>query len=254
MARQKGLIKFTGQMGGVSFYQNAQDGFLARTKGGVDGDRIKNSPEFERTRENGAEFGRAGTASKLLRTAFRALTINTSDSRMTSRLTGEMVKVVQADATNVRGERNVIDGEAELLRGFEFNKNAKLNRTFFAPYTATIDRTAGGATVEIPAFIPTNMIAAPQGATHVRLVAACASVDFQRGSYGADSAASEELALSSVAPLPAVSLAMSFGEADGQPIFLAFGVEFYQLVNGAMYTLKNGAYNALALVEVDGGI
>lgn len=253
MARQKGLIKFTGQMGGVSFYQNAQDGFLARTKGGIDAERIKNDAAFERTRENGAEFGRAGTATKLLRTAFRALTINTSDSRVTSRLTGAMVKVIQADASNVRGERNVIDGEAELLRGFEFNKNAKLNRTFFAPYTAAIDRTGGGATIDVPAFIPTNMIAAPQGATHVRLVAACASIDFERGVYGTDSAASEELTLSSVAPLPALSLEMSFGEADGNPIFLAFGVEFYQMVNGAMYTLKNGAYNALALVEVDGG-
>ncbi|MCD9017526.1 hypothetical protein [Parachryseolinea silvisoli] len=253
MARQEGLIKLTGQMGGVSFYKTAQDGFLARTKGGVDGERIKNDAAFQRTRENGSEFGRAGTAGKLLRTAFRALTINTSDGRMPSRLTAEMMKVIKADATNLRGERNVIDGEAELLRGFEFNENAKLNRTFFAPYTATIDRTGGGATIDIPAFIPANMIAAPQGATHVRLVAACASIDFQGEDYGTDSASSAEQSVSSTAPLAALSLEMSFGETDGQPLFLAFGVEFYQVVNGAMYTLKNGAYNALTLVTVDGG-
>ncbi|MBT1688110.1 hypothetical protein [Dawidia soli] len=254
MARQEGLIKLTGQMGGVSFYKTAQDGFLARTKGGIDGERIKTDAAFERTRENGAEFGRAGIAGKLLRTAFRALTINTSDSRMASRLTAEMMKVLKADATNVRGERNVIDGEAELLRGFEFNENAKLNRTFFAPYIATLDRATGAATVTIPAFIPANMIAAPQGATHMRLVAACASIDFQNEDYGTDSATSAEQSLSSVAPLPALSLEMSFGETDGRPLFLAFGVEFYQVVNGVMYTLKNGAYNALTLVAVDGGV
>jgi hypothetical protein len=240
-------------MGGVSFYKTAQDGFLARTKGGVDAERIKNDPAFERTRENGSEFGRAGVAGKLLRTAFRALTINTSDGRMASRLTAEMMKVLKADATNVRGQRNVVDGEAELLREFEFNEKAKLNRTFFAPYTATIDRTGGGATIEIPAFIPANMIAAPQGATHVRLVAACASINFEGEDYGTDTAASEEQPLNGVAALPALSLEMSFGEVDAQPLFLAFGVEFYQMVNGAMYTLKNGAYNALALVAVDGG-
>jgi len=70
MARQEGLIKLTGQMGGVSFYKTAEDGYLARTKGGVDADRIKNSPEFARTRENGAEFGRAGAATKLFRNVF----------------------------------------------------------------------------------------------------------------------------------------------------------------------------------------
>ena len=75
MARQRGIIKLQGQMGGVSFYKSQQDGFLAREKGGVDADRIKNDPNFERTRENGAEFGRAGAAGKLLRTALRALLI-----------------------------------------------------------------------------------------------------------------------------------------------------------------------------------
>ncbi len=130
-------------MGGVSFYKSQQDGYLAREKGGVDADRIKNDPNFERTRENGAEFGRAGAGGKLLRTALRALLLKSSDSRVTSRLTREMVKVVQADATNPRGQRNVIDGEAELLIGFEFNENGKLSSTFFAPFLPTIDRATG---------------------------------------------------------------------------------------------------------------
>jgi hypothetical protein len=130
MARQKGVIKLQGQMGGISFYKSQQDGFLAREKGGFDASRIRNDPSFVRTRENGAEFGRAGAAGKLLRTAMRALLLNVADSRMTSRLTAEMVKVIQADATNTRGLRNVIDGEAELLIGFEFNDNGKLSSTF----------------------------------------------------------------------------------------------------------------------------
>jgi hypothetical protein len=170
MARQKGVIKLQGQMGGVSFYKSQQDGFLAREKGGVDASRIQNDPNFVRTRENGAEFGRAGAAGKLLRTALRALLINIADSRMTSRLTRELVKVIQADATNTRGLRNVIDGEAELLKGFEFNLDGKLGSTFFAPFTPAIDRAAGNLTVDIPAYIPGNMIGAPQGATHFKLI------------------------------------------------------------------------------------
>jgi hypothetical protein len=138
MAKQKSIIKLDGTIGGITFYKS-QDGYLAREKGGVSGERIATDPNFQRTRENGAEFGRAGKAGKLLRNAIRGLLQNSSDSRMVSRLTTEMVKVIQEDAVNPRGLRNVIDGEAELLEGFEFNISGKLGTTLYAPYTSTID-------------------------------------------------------------------------------------------------------------------
>ena len=52
MARQKGIIKLEGTIGDISFYKS-KDGHLARTKGGVDAERIQNDPAFQRTRENG---------------------------------------------------------------------------------------------------------------------------------------------------------------------------------------------------------
>jgi hypothetical protein len=252
MARQKGIIKLQGQMGGVSFYKTGQDGFLAREKGGVDGERIKTDPAFERTRENGAEFGRAGAAGKLLRTSLRALILNASDSRMASRLTAEMVKVIQADVTNQRGKRNVIDGEAELLQGFEFNEDGKLTRTFFAPFDSVIDRVAGNLSINVPAFIPGNMIAAPQGATHVKLITAGVEVDFENGVYVVNTSQSAEIVLGPQNEA-AIALNNAVTPASTKPLFLVFGVEFYQDVNGVKYPLKNGAYNALGLVKVDGG-
>ena len=253
MARQKGVIKLQGQMGGVSFYKSQQDGFLAREKGGVDAQRIKNDPNFARTRENGAEFGRAGAAGKLLRTALRSLIINTQDSRMTSRLTKEMVSVVQADVTNPRGQRNVIDGEAELLAGFEFNDSAKLNRTLFAPYTTNIDRAGGTSVINVPAFIPNQMIAFPQGATHFRLVAGVAEIDFEANVYVVNSSKTAELVIDEVATA-IIALNNAFTAASTHPVFLVFGIEFLQQVNGAFYPLKNGAYNPLSIVKVDGGV
>jgi len=252
MARQSGLIKFTGQMGGVSFYKTAEDGYLARTKGGVDAERIKNSPEFQRTRENGAEFGRAGAAAKLLRQVFRALIANTSDSRMASRLTAEMVKVVKADETSARGERNVLDGETELLRGFDFNDKGKLTRTFFAPYLAAIDRAGGTIGVNIPAFVPGNMVAAPTGATHFRLVSAGAEINFETGVYLVNQATTQDLAFSNQQQ-PALALENLVTPGSSAPLFLIFGIEFYQQINAQMYSLKNGAYNALSLIAVSGG-
>lgn len=156
MARQKGIIKLKGTIGDITFYKT-QDGHLAREKGGIDAQRIATDPAFQRTRENGSEFGRAGKAGKILRTALRPLLLNSADSRMVSRLTQSMVKVIQADTTSVRGLRNVIDGEAELLFGFEFNIRGKLGTSLFAPFTATIDRVAGTLDADLASFIPSNM-------------------------------------------------------------------------------------------------
>ncbi|MCO6175858.1 hypothetical protein NHF50_12470, partial [Flavobacterium sp. NRK F10] len=38
------------------------------------------------------------------------------------------------------------------------------------------------------------------------------------------------------------------------PLVLALGIEFYQEINGQMYPLKNGAFNPLSIVKVDGGV
>ena len=250
MAQQKGIIKLDGTIGGITFYKS-KDGYLAREKGGVSADKIANDPAFQRTRENGAEFGRAGKAGKVLRTSLRALLQNASDSRMVSRLTTEMLKVVQADTTNPRGLRNVIDGEAEMLQGFEFNINGKLGTTLYAPFTGTIDRVTGALTVDIPAFVPINMIAAPGGTTHYKILAAGVEVDFENETYIVDDNSSAILPWDATASA-ALNLVNNVTAASTHPLFLVLGIEFYQEVNGQMYPLKNGAYNALAIVQVSG--
>lgn len=250
MARQKGIIKLDGTIGDITFYKS-KDGYLAREKGGIPADRIANDPAFQRTRENGAEFGRAGKAGKVLRNAIRALLQNASDSRMVSRLTTEMVKVIQEDATNPRGLRNVIDGEAELLAGFEFNLSGKLGTTLYAPFTTAIDRAAGTIAVNIPAFVPLNMIAAPGGSTHFKIVSAGAEVDFENETFVVDSKATQILPWDAN-PTVNINLNNAVTANSTHPLFLMVGIEFYQEVNGQMYPLKNGAYNALAIADVDG--
>ena len=250
MARQKGIIKLDGTIGDITFYKT-RDGFLAREKGGIPADRIANDPAFQRTRENGAEFGRAGKAGKILRNAIRGLLQNVSDSRMVSRLTTAMIKVIQEDATNTRGLRNVIDGEAEMLEGFEFNINGKLGSTLYAPFTTDIDRVAGTLTASLPSFVPSNMIAAPGGTTHFKIISAGAEVDFENETFVVDTQSTAVLPWDTNATA-VIDLENTVTAASTHPLFLALGIEFYQEVNGQMYPLKNGAFNALALAKVDG--
>ena len=250
MARQKGIIKLKGTIGDITFYKT-QDGHLAREKGGIDASRIKNDPAFQRTRENGSEFGRAGKAGKLLRTALRPLLINSADGRMVSRLTQAMVKVIQADLVSERGLRNVIDGEAELLFGFEFNIRGKLGTSLYAPFVGAIDRVTGDITVDLVSFVPANMIAAPSGTTHFKIISGGAEVDFETETFVVTTSETAILPWDAT-PTAAISQTNAVTAASTKPLFLALGIEFYQEVNGAMYPLKNGAYNPLALVQVSG--
>lgn len=249
MSKQKGIIKLTGTMGGITFYKTAEDGFLAREKGGVSKERIATDPNFQRTRENGEEFGTAGKAGKLLRTSIRALLQDMADTRMTNRLTQRMLKVIQADDMNERGKRNVTYGQPKLLEGFEFNKYSKLGTTLYAPYTAGIDRVSGKLTVDIPSFIPVNMIAAPGGGTHYRIISAGIAINFENETFEVDNNQSFQLPWDYAATIP-LALENSVTPASTDPLFLLLGIEFFQEINGVMYSLKNGAYNSLSLIEV----
>lgn len=252
MGRQDGVLQFTGQVGGLSFFKSKQ-GYLVRKKGGITADRIRTDPAFERTRENGLEFGRAGRANRLVRAAFRSRLINSADSLMTSRMSREMMKVIQADTINARGARIVLGPNTTMLQGFEFNELAKLGGSLYAPYTTGIDRAAGTLTVSLPEFIPQNMIMPPSGSTHAQLVAEGAEINFTDSRFVVSSSQSAVFALNGQL-MPPIELTLLLPANSTLPLFLAFGIAFFQEVNGVQYPLKNGAYNALALVQIDGGV
>ncbi len=248
MARQKGIIKLKGTIGDVSFYKT-QDGHLAREKGGVDADRIKNDAAFARKRENGAEFGSSANAGKVLRDAIRPMMLTSSDNRVVSRLTKLMSAVKNLDTTSIRGQRTVgvaiTQAPAKaLLKGFDFNKRAVIGSVLRKPFLV---QTNNGM-ITISNLVPINDIVYPSGATHVNLKSAWAIVDFVGGT-------------SSVEYSPVVNLPIDATTNNVQllPPNIPIGtttnlyllqIEFLQEVNGVQYSLKNGAFNALAIVEV----
>ncbi|MBT1711324.1 hypothetical protein KK062_23985 [Fulvivirgaceae bacterium PWU5] len=96
MAKQKGIIKLEGTLGDITFVKTA-GGYIARERTSLSGDRIKNDASFQRTRENNSEFGRAAQTGQVIRTAFRPLYGGIADSRMTGRLTKQLIRVLRTD-------------------------------------------------------------------------------------------------------------------------------------------------------------
>jgi hypothetical protein len=249
MAKQTGIIKLKGTIGGISFYKTS-DGHLAREKGGVDKSRIQNDPAFQRTRENGSEFGRAGKGGKVLRNAIRVLLQNAKDRRVVSRLTKTLVAVTKTDIVNERGSRTLQDGDLSLLESFEFNLNGKLGATLFAAYTKAFDRVTGEATVDLGAFAPTIRIAAPSGTTHFKVVMGATELDFENETSAFENDETAILPYDGADTAP-IALSASIPANSTFPVVQVLGIEFYQEVNGQMYPLKNGAYNALSVTVVD---
>ena len=243
MARLKGLLKIEGTLDNLTFYKT-QDGHLVKTKSGVSGQRIATDPNFQRTRENGSEFGSSASAGKLLRNAVRNLMMNASDNRVTSRITQIMTQIKNYDATSVRGERNVGVGIADpmgvaLLKGFDFNDKATLGSVLFAPFT--VDGSSGK--IDFAAFTPINDIFYPIGATHIAFKSAYANVDFVNDASAVEYSPIQNIAIDGVnAPFALTPTSAPTG--TGTKIYF-ISIEFYQEVNGVQYSLKNGSYRVL---------
>lgn len=248
MAKLKGIIKIEGTLDNLTFYKG-KEGYLVRTKGGVSKERIMNDPAFERTRENGSEFGHSASTGKLLRTSVRNLMIRAKDNRVTSRLTQVMSKVKNTDTTSIRGERNVATGLATaegklVLKGFDFNNRALLSSVLFAPFT--IDNTTGE--IEIPNLNPANDISYPIRSTHMSLTSAFLDVDFDTKDNAIEFSPTVNIPINNTSATQTLTPAAVPG-GTGNKIYLLL-VEFFQEINGVQYQLKNGAFNVLTIVDV----
>jgi hypothetical protein len=248
MAKLKGIIKLEGTLDNLTFYKG-KEGYLVKTKGGVSKERIQNDPAFERTRENGSEFGRSATSGKLLRLAVRNLMVKAKDNRVSSRLTQVMTQIKNTDVSSVRGERNVgkglVTSEGKtILKGFNFNNRALLSSVLFAPFS--VDTATGE--ISIPNLTPMNDIAYPSGTTHVSLSSAYLKIDFDSAESSIEYSQVVNIPISS--PPSSQSLTPAgVPTGAGNDIFVLL-VEFFQEMNGVQYPLKNGAYNVLNIVEV----
>ncbi|MCC7299146.1 MAG: hypothetical protein IT244_12495 [Bacteroidia bacterium] len=248
MGKLKSFLKIEGTIGEVTFVKvNGQ--IVARTKGGISGDVIKNDARFERTRENMAEFADITQASKLLREAANALSRNAKDGRLHSRLTSLLAQIKNADLISIRGMRKVAlgianPGIAALLKGFEMNAFSGIGNILAAPYT--LDTVTG--TIAVPSLDPKSDLQYPPGATHVRFVGGWLRVDFGTKQWEAIYSVPNVVGLSAAPAALNLPVVGALTLPNGTDFYL-LKIEFGQEINGQYYPLKNGQYNGLTVLE-----
>lgn len=94
------------------------------------------------------------------------------------------------------------------------------------------------------------MIKAPEGTTHFKIVSAAAELDFIEGASVLTTDSTSEIAYDENL-LPGVTLNTDVTAASTLPLMQVLGVEFYQQINGSFYMLNNGAFNALAIINIE---
>ncbi len=252
MAQQESEIKLKGRAGGLSFYKNSK-GYQARSAKGVDPKRIAKDPSFKRSRENASEFGRAVKAAKYLRNVLGPLLIHQTDGTMVNRLNSRLTRILKADDVNLRGERQVNIVNAEMLRFFDFNRNAPLHETLLASYQVHVDTSAGHVLIQLPAFYPKVAIVSPAKATHFRLVAAAVQLDFS----DMGSQLYPELSTQTTEVLPimrqvqSLSLALPITEESvGSTVVVVLGLLFFEEFLGELYPMKAKKARPLGIVDV----
>jgi len=249
MARQKFGIKVVGTLDDVTFLRTGGKD-IVKLKGGVEKDRIMTDEKFVRTRENMAEFGRAGDESKALTDALAPLIGQAYDRYYFSRLLAKMKDNLNTDTTNDRGLRIVQPDEVGNLVNFAFNQKAKLASVLRAPYSITV--TGGVATVTFAQGIqPKWDIKAPTNSTRFQLGLIIA------GKVQGEDRFERAITMRPIDNLdtviapggPTITAILPAGTYDYMVV--ALGIFFGQEVNGEDYAFYNKAFNALDIIYAD---
>lgn len=171
MAKQVGLVRYSGTMGGVRHFKiKGLQGDFAGMKGGASAEQIKNGEEFIRTRENMNEFGGCAKAGKSVRNGLSSILSEMADSQLTGRLTSIMKKINLEDQSEARGYRAIlITEQPQYLLALQFNRSINFDSILTASPVITHDAARNKGLVSFPSIEPYN-VTAPAGATHYRIV------------------------------------------------------------------------------------
>ncbi|MFY8069236.1 MAG: hypothetical protein ACOVMG_03985 [Flavobacterium sp.] len=242
MGKLKGIIQFTGQIEGLSFYE-MNGKIIVRKTGGFDGEKIKNDAKYVRVRENSSEFSHCATIGKYFRKSLHIYLKKLTIPYVHNRVLGLFQEISRLDLVSARGKRTVFNGlqslEAkEVLERFEFDKNLPFDTVF--PFVYGLDLLEGRLVVS---NFSTRLLKKVTGATHVNLKFIVVGLDFENQTpYIQNSSAAVTVSLQDTSE----SDMEIHCEIPQSPfVFGLLYLEFFQRVNDVDYDLKVGALKIL---------
>lgn len=261
MGKLQAGILFTGSLGNLSAYKRTDSSDIhIRLKSGPSRKAIKNSPRFEKVRQNNAEFGARSSTTKEIRTALEHHW-HTADYNFSGPLNALLHPIQKLDV-NHRGKRGVrLSQHPKLLEGFTLNQKFSLDNYVRARIACSLTRDTAEATVEIPTLYTGVNFFSPQPQSWFRFVVSLGSVsdrifDDRRGEYVAAVKTFKPRVTTTDwyfwgQPFEGAKLTLTGPSLppDALTLILAVGIEFGKPdVTGNVERIKKGAAKIMAAV------
>ena len=250
MAKQAGHMPLTGSIGNITF-SKSPFGYLAKQKSGPTRNAVLKGEQFERTRENAADFKTTVQAATLVRHSIRPISKTATNVWLNGRMNRLLLQAVRSDATHCRGKKAMLPGALTILKGFEINHENTLAKKMGVSCKIKINAPKSIMQVTAPSFIPKSVLTPPDGATHFKIVSTGASLDFKKNTFVSDLQPSPLLAINRKKTLPLV-LQHPITAKSGQALLLAVGIVFYKMIDGLEKPLKGGAVKIVEVSEFVG--
>lgn len=246
MAKQTGIIKLKGTIGGINYYETKSGGHLAREAGGGFSKNPKNKESLVRTMENASEFGRCSKTKKAFKISLAPFLCARKDGELHGRMVQLFTKLKDLDPVNSRGDRRVGRGletpnGRQLLQDFAFTPSCNITEVL----AASVEFDFNTRILSVTNF-DIKSVKFPSGATHLALTLGLLHFDFDTLAYRLKNSAPLYLDMNFSAT--SFEMIVDLPEVDGTAMAV-LGMKFYQEVDSTYYLFKSA--NAVG-VEVLG--
>lgn len=248
--KQTRLLQLTGETQKMTFYRKKNGEYAFKRKGGISPENYATNPLYERMRTVNMEFTTACRSASLIKRAFASVLPRHAVTSAYQRLMTKCREVLKTDSSHEKGYRQVIDGDANLFRNFEFTADAKFNSVLFVQPTYSFDRATGNVTVGLPALDPAIMIHAPAKATHYRLTLSVATVDFAVETFGIFYTESTDIALNA-GLAEALTLTAGVGANTTTAVFTALTIQFITTEGDDAVLIGGNKFNLMRMIAAD---
>ena len=252
MARQEGIVRFVGTLGGINFYKRKGVAVARKAGGGFTREAIKNKPSMQRVRENSSEFGRCSTVKKAFRLGLLPFLHAVKDGGLHGRMMRLFQQIKVLDTVNTRGKRTVAQGMTTAM-------GRKLLRDFAFTPACSIPKTLGGNAAfdwDNYRYVATDFylqyVTFPTGASHVGLQLGLLCFDFD--TLVSTLSTSDHFFMNKEFTANTFTLELTeLPTATGVQI-VVLGMQFYQEVEGELYALHSQHFVGLEVLGVREGL
>jgi hypothetical protein len=249
MARQVGIFPIAGKLGNVVFYEG-KEGFLVKTKGSLDKERVQSDPAFEGSRKANIALSKAAKATKLLRRAMGPEALKLAETRMAGKMNGKMMRVLKEDECSPNMDEKLISrGNLGLLVGHAWHMGKPIRNCLLAGYKVEMHRGLGEMEVRFDEFLASRDLNCPEGASHYEFFAVGALLDFEAEEMQNDQVCSGKLPINQV--VRSIRLTCLVGANRTLPMVLGLGIAFYQEVNAKAYATGGACFEIVGVLGCD---